>query len=265
MTAFNLYWRYLSVVFQAKMQYPLSFVMVTLAAFISSCAELLGFIALFARFDNIMGWHLEEVALLYGICKMSLNIWEVIGRGFDQFGAMVKSGDFDIFLLRPRATALQVAGQEIHVNRLGSVLQAFLVLTWASIQLKVGPLEVVLLVFAIAGGTCLFYGLFVMQATICFWTTEGLEVMNILTFGGSDLGQYPITIYEKWFRRLFTFIVPIACISYFPLLTILGRDDTFLGTPWWLGWLTPISGFVFLVFSFFVWNVGVRHYRSTGS
>ena len=38
-----------------------------------------------------------------------------------------------------------------------------------------------------------------------------------------------------------------------------------LGTPSWLSWAAPAVGPVFLLVALRVWNVGVRHYRSTGS
>ena len=58
-----------------------------------------------------------------------------------------------------------------------------------------------------AGGVCLFYALFVIQATICFWTIESLELMNTMTYGGVESAQYPLVIYGRWFRGFFTFII----------------------------------------------------------
>jgi ABC-2 type transport system permease protein len=265
MNAIALYRRYFSIALQAKMQYPLSFLMITSAAFISACAELIAILALFARFDHLLGWSLAQVALLYGISKTAFSISDGVCRGFDNMAALVKSGNFDLFLMRPRNTALQVMGQDLHIPRLGSTIQSILVLLWAAVQLHVGISDSLLILLAIVGGICLFFGLVIIQGTLCFWSTESLEFMNIFTFGGSDLGQYPISIYSTWFKRFFTFVVPIACFTYFPLLTILRKEDLLLGTPWWIGWITPMAGCLFLVAALCFWNIGVRHYRSTGS
>jgi ABC-2 type transport system permease protein len=106
--------------------------------------------------------------------------------------------------------------------------------------------------------------MFVLQATIAFWTIEGLEVANIFTYGGVETAQFPLTIYSKWFRRFFTFIVPLACVNYLPALAILGRGES-LGFPQWVSWLSPALGVVFLCLTLQVWRFGVRHYCSTGS
>lgn len=78
------------------------------------------------------------------------------------------------------------------------------------------------------------------------------------------VAQYPLTIYRPWFRRFFTFVIPLACVNYFPALAILGRPDP-LGMPVFLQWIAPLIGVGFLVVTLQVWKIGVRHYRSTGS
>ena len=98
-----------------------------------------------------------------------------------------------------------------------------MILIWAANTLEVDwtVLKVGLVFFAIIGGAALFVGLIVIQATISFWSTESLEVMNSLTYGGVQTTQYPVTIYRSWFRDLFISVIPLSTISYFPTLAIL--------------------------------------------
>ena len=121
-----------------------------------------------------------------------------------------------------------------------------------------------LLLFALLGGACLFFALFVLQATLCFWTLEALELMNTMSYGGVESAQYPLVIYGTWFRRFFTFIVPLACVSYFPIVGILDRSDP-LGTAYWFQCLAPAAGIAFLLVIFQAWRFGVSRYTSTGS
>jgi ABC-2 type transport system permease protein len=58
--------------------------------------------------------------------------------------------------------------------------------------------------------------------------------------------------------------VPLACVSYFPVLALLGRRDP-LGSGQTFQWLAPGIGILFLIVALQVWRIGVRHYRSTGS
>jgi ABC-2 type transport system permease protein len=104
----------------------------------------------------------------------------------------------------------------------------------------------------------------VLQATLAFWTVESLEVANILTYGGVEAAEYPLDIYSRYFRDFLIFVVPIGCVSYFPVERLLGHADR-MGAPNWMLFVSPIVGFVFLAVSLGVWRFGVRHYTSTGS
>ena len=69
-----------------------------------------------------------------------------------------------------------------------------------------------------------------------------------------------MSIYRDWFRRFFTFVVPLAFANYYPVLAILEKP-AFLGAAW----LSPIVGACFLFSSLRIWRFGVLHYTSTGS
>jgi len=263
----RLYFRYVAVSVRGYMQYRASFVMLSLGFFCTGFIGFLGLWALFARFKTLAGWSLAEVALFYGLVNTAFGAAEIIGRGFDLFPNMVRSGDFDRLLLRPRSTALQIAASDMYVMKIGRLLQGLVVLLWAAAALHVDwtLARVALTLFALVGGACLFMGLFVLQATAAFWTIQSLEIMNTVTYGGCESGQVPITVYRPWFRKFFTFVVPLACVTYFPALAILGRDDPVVASPVWFRWAAPTIGVLFLLVTLRVWRFGVRHYRSTGS
>ncbi len=264
--ALRLYLHYITVSVRGQMQYQASFVMLAAGYFLMTGLDFAALWVLFDHFGSIRGWTLPEVALLYGIVNIAFALAESTARGFDTFGRWVRSGDFDRLLLRPRSTVLQLAGQELHLLRIGRFLQGFAVFLWAQYALEVtwSAATVALAAGTILGGVGLFVGLFILQATLAFWTTEGLEIANVLTNGGTETAQYPLVIYPVWFRRFFTYVVPLAGISYFPALAILGRADP-LGSTTWMQWMSPMAGLAFLLVALRVWSFGVRHYRSTGS
>ena len=109
-----------------------------------------------------------------------------------------------------------------------------------------------------------FYAILIFQATLSFWTTESLEVMNTLTYGGIETAQYPLSIYKDGFRRFFTYVVPLGCVSYFPIVGALGIADP-LGSSIWFQAFAPLAGFALFAVSLGVWIIGIRNYASTGS
>jgi ABC-2 type transport system permease protein len=263
---FRLYWRYIAISIRGQMQYKASFLMLGFGHFLVTGIEFMGLLVMFHRFENIKGWQLHEVALFYAVVNISFSFADAFSTGFDMFPGMVKGGQFDRLLLRPRSTALQLAGQELTLRRAGRLLQGVIVLVWASTSLGVAWTigKVLLLLLTIFGGSCMFFGIFVLQATIAFWTTESLEVMNAFTYGGVETAQYPLSIYSSWFRKFFTYVIPLACVSYFPMLAILEREDA-LGSSVIFQYLSPCIGILFFVVTLRLWRVGERHYCSTGS
>jgi ABC-2 type transport system permease protein len=266
MNALRLYGRYASISLRSQLEYRASFVMQSVGQFLVTGLEFVGIWALFDRFGQIRGWRLEEVAFFYGTISIAWALADAFARGFDMFGNIVKYGEFDRVLLRPRSTVLQLFGHELTLRRLGRLLQGAAVLLFAVATLDIAWTadRVVLLVMTIIGGMCLFTGLVILQATSAFWTTESLEVWNAFTYGGVTMSQYPVEIYRPWFRRFFTFVIPLACINYFPGVAILGREDP-IGTSIAFQYLAPLAGPLFLLMALQVWKIGVRHYRSTGS
>ena len=267
MNSLRLYRRYCAASIRSQLQFPASFVLLSIGQFLATFIDFIEVWALFRRFDQILGWKLGEIAVFYGIVNISFAFADSISRGFDVFGVeFVKTGNFDRLLLRPRATALQLLGYELRLTRVGRLLQGLMVLL---IAMRIVHIDwtfgsVFLLLTTLAGGTALFVGILVLQATLAFWTVESLEIANTLTYGGVQASEYPLDIYSRWFRDFLIFVVPLGCVAYFPVVRLLGHSDR-LGAPVWLMDLSPMFGFVFLVVSLGVWRIGVRHYTSTGS
>ena len=260
-----LYLRYIGMSLRAQLQYRASVTMYACGNLLTTGLEFFAIWALFERFGQIQGWTLAEIALLYGMANVAFALAEIFARGFKVFDQMVKSGDFDRLLLRPRSTAFQVGAHHIDLIRLGRLVQGITVLAYAIATLPVdwSVAEALLLAAAIFGGACTFSGLFILYGTLSFWTVEGLEIANTVTYGGVETTQYPLSIYADGFRRFFTYVIPLAFLNYIPAVAILDRPHD--GIPRWLPWLSPGVGLGFGLLSLVIWRVGVRHYRSTGS
>jgi len=259
----RLFVRYLSILFRSQMQYRTSFWLLSLGQFFIPLSVFAGLYFLFERFGQLQGWTFFEVALCFAVIHMAFSLSECFARGFDSFSTLVASGDFDRLLVRPRSTVLQVLGSKFEFTRIGRLLQSVIVLVWACANLAVdwSLLKLMTLLLMVLSGVFIFTGIFILAATMCFWTIQGLEVASIFTDGGREMAQYPLHIYEGWVRRFFTFIIPFGCVNYLPLLFILdrteGRDLLYA--------ISPLAGILFIIPCLLIWRFGVRHYRSTGS
>ena len=249
---------------RSQMQHKASFVLGAVGNFCATIIDFLGIWTLFASFGALDGWTLAQIAVLYGVINLSFSIAEAVGRGFDLFAGMVKSGDFDRVLLRPRGTLFQVLSSRLELTRLGRFAQGagVLILGIAAQPQGMSAGQLGLLLLCILGGVALFLGLLMMQAAMCFWTVESLEAFNVLTYGGVTKAGYPLSVYRSWFRRFFLYVVPLGCLNYLPAAVLFGKD---LPYPAFTAYLAPVAGGLFLLLGALVWQLGVRHYRSAGA
>jgi ABC-2 type transport system permease protein len=257
----KLYLHFISIHLKCAMQYKISFLLTMLGQFLVSFNLFLGITFMFERFHQVKDYQYSEVLLCFSLVLMSYTLAEVFMRGFDMFSNTISNGEFDRILVRPRRIILQVIGSKIEFARLGRLLQAIVVLIYGiSVSDINWTLDKILtLFFMILGGSIVFGCLFIIYASICFFTLEGLEFMNILTDGAREYGKYPINVYGKSVLKFCTYLVPYTLFQYYPFLYLTGRSNTKLYM------LYPILACLFLVPSYLLWNNGVRHYKSTGS
>jgi ABC-2 type transport system permease protein len=259
----SIYFKYLLILFKSQMQYRTSFWLLSLGQFFIPFTVFAGLYFLFERFGQIKGWQFFEVALCFAVIHLAFSLSECFARGFDNFSTLVVKGEFDRILVRPRSTFVQVLGSKFEFTRFGRLVQSSLVFVWALTNLTIdwSPTKAFTLLFMVISGVFIFTGIYMLAATMCFWTVQGLEIANIFTDGGREMAQYPLNIYEKWVTRFFTYIIPFGTVNYLPLMFLLGKTE---GNEL-LYLLTPVAGSLFILPCFFFWQFGVRHYRSTGS
>lgn len=257
----KLYIKFFLIYIKGQMQYKTSFFFVMLGQFLTSFSALLAVYFIFKRFNQVEGFTFAEVLLCFSVVLIAFSIAECFARGFDAFASVISNGEFDRIMVRPRNEIFLLLASKIEMTKLGKLLQAVLVLAYAIPASGVTWSfdKIVLLIIMIISGVVIFSGLFVVYASICFFTTQGLEFMNIFTDGGCNFGRYPFSVYGKDILRFFTYVIPLALFQYYPFLYLIGRTDNGMNM------LLPVAGCIFILPSLLLWKIGVKHYKSTGS
>ena len=265
-----LYRKLIGAQVRAQMQYRTSFVLEAIAQFVGNILDFVVVMIFFSRLTALGGWTLPEIGLLYGISGVAFGLSDMVIAGFDYayFGPnMVRLGEFDRVLIRPVSAFLQVLTSQFTLKRLGRIGQGAIVLVWAFIALGDiwTPLKLIYMVIVMISASFFFAGLFIFGSGISFWTVDSLETMNMATYGGQFMTQYPMTIYGDFMRAIFTFVIPMAFINYYPALWLLDKPDPFGGPIALLAFSAPFICLLVFAIGVRMWRFGVRHYTSTGS
>ncbi|MBD3184115.1 ABC transporter permease [Candidatus Poribacteria bacterium] len=262
----RMYYSLISAELCSQMQYKVSFILQFISNIFITFIDFLVILFLLNKFSHIKAWTLWEVGLLYGMTSVSFASAEMLGRGFHVFDKMIRMGTFDRLLIRPVGVFIQVLASEVEPRKLGRFLQGFtvMVISWYKLGIGFDIIKIVFLAAAVTSGMLFFGAILVAGAAICFWTVQGTELPNIITYGGVEVLSYPISIYKEWFRITLIFIIPLAFINYFPALYILDMPDP-LGLPHFMRFIFPFVTIIVMLLAFRFWNYGVQHYQSTGS
>lgn len=264
----SLYSRLISIQIRSQLQYPVSFWIDVIGTGLSLATFFLSLALILQRFGNLGGWTIGEIAFLFGMLETSFGLMDMIFAGFDpqNFGRRVRRGTFDQLLVRPVNITLQVLGDDFILRRLGRITQGLVIfgvaLSMNDIHWTLG--KVIYLPFVVLGLVLFFGGLFIIGATITFWTVDSIEAMNIFTYGTSELISYPMNIYPDWLRSLFTYFIPAALLNYYPALYFLDKPDPF-GLPYIAHFMAPVAGLLTIALALLFWRFGIRRYQSTGT
>ena len=256
----KLYIKTLKMHIKSTLEYKASFIISFISQILVFFSYYFIILSLFSKFGNIKGFTLYEVLLCFSIIQFGYAFCEKFARGIDQFDKLIIKGDFDRLLIRPQNILIQVLCYDLDLVKISRLIQAIIVFVIALVNLNIDwtILKVVALILMILSSIVIFFGIFLLAASFCFFTIQGLEVRNLFTDGGKHMAQYPIGVFNKGFIIFFTIIIPYAFVNYYPLLYVLGKSNNIFYM------LSPLIVFIYLIPCFIIFNIGSKRYQSVG-
>ncbi len=257
----GLYLKFIGMLLKSQMQYKASFFMTFIGQFLVSFTSFLGIYFMFDRFNLVNGFTFSQILICFSIVLMSFSSAELIFRGFDLFPRLIRNGELDRIIIRPRSIVFQVLTSTLEFARLGRFLQAIFMLTYAIATSGViwSVDKILTLIFMLIGGFVTFSALFILYAGVSFFTIEGIEFMNIFIYGATEFGRYPLSIYGETVLKIFTFVVPIALFQYYPFMYLIGHSENIIYM------FLPLVAMIYIFPCYGFFRFGLSKYKSTGS
>ncbi len=224
-------------------------------------AELFAINSLFHKFGLLDSYNIYELLFGFSIVWLGFSLSEMFFRGFDHFSDLIVHGKFDLLLIRPRNIYLQILGNDICYEKTSRVLVSLSLFIYSSTKIieTLTFTKLLTLILIVFGAVTIFASIFIIGAAFCFITIQGLEVVNIFTDGSRQLTQYPMGIYKKIVRIVFTFIIPLMLVNYYPVQYLTGKSDNIIYV------FFPLLSILFFIISILIFNQGIKKYNSTGS
>lgn len=246
--------------FKSKMSYRADFIISTIGMIMTNISGFVAFYIMFQNFETINGWNYYEMLFLYGFSLISLTPMQCLFDNNWNLRYAVFEGDFIKYCFRPINIFFYFISEVFDVKGLGQLFMGGVTLAyaWYHLQLPFSVGTAVLLILALVTASLFMISIMNLAAATCFWIVHSGFVM-VTMFKFTEYAKYPATIYKGFFQFLFTFIIPIAFVSYYPSLLFL-RPGLSVMTC-----IAPVFGIFFFWLSYKVWMLGASRYSGTGN
>lgn len=246
---------------KSRMSYRADFIISTIGMLLVNLSGFVTFWIIFKNFPAINGWTYHEMLFLYGFSLVALTPVQCFFDNNWNLSRAVHSGDFIKYCFRPLNLFFYYMSEVFDVKGIGQFLFGVgtLIYAWHHLQIPVALWSITGAIVGILSASLFMIALMNFASALHFWIVGATSVM-ILVFKFKDYARYPITIFNKVFRVIFTFLIPIGFMAYYPSLFLLHREEICLWT-----YLTPFFGVVFVYLSYLFWMKGARQYSGTGS
>ena len=122
MNTIKLYLHSMRMLLKSQLQYPASFIVQTLAQLVMEGGEFMAVILIVDRFDKLNQWMPGDLFFFFGIMSVTFYLTECFGRGVTgAFPGMVRAGQLDTLLIRPRGVLTQVLCSAIDPRRISCI------------------------------------------------------------------------------------------------------------------------------------------------
>lgn len=257
----RIYRKILAQDLKSKMSYRADFVISMIGMIFTNLAGFVSFWILFRNFPSVQGWGYYEMLFLYGFSLIALTPVQCLFDNNWSLRMHVYSGDFIKYCFRPINLFFYYQSEVFDIKGLGQLAFGIgtLAYSWNKLDLGFSVFMCVKLLIFLFTASLVMVALQNAAAATCFWIQNSFYVLDLVT-RFKDYAKYPVTIFNPVFRFLFTFVMPIAFIAYYPSLVLLRPDEIPL-----LSWLSPVIACIFFAISYKIWMKGAMSYSGTGS
>ena len=243
------------------LQYRVEFLAEGALAILWMAVALVPLLVVYGTRTVVEGWTFPEMLLVLGWFVALKGILEgAVSPSLIAVIEHVRKGTLDFVLLKPADAQLLVSVAKLEPWRIIDLAGAGVIFAYAFGKLGRAPTagEVAAALAMLLAALLVLYSIAILVVSIAFFA---VRVDNLLYLFQSifDVARWPSSIFRGVLAVLFTYVLPLALMTTYPALALLGRLR--LGTAF-----GALGGtFVFAAFARTVWSLSIRRYTSASS
>jgi ABC-2 type transport system permease protein len=241
-------------------QYRLELVGALVMSFFWTSTAIVPLVVLFGVRQSVAGWSWAEALLVVGWFNLLKGIQgSVIQPSMQDTIAHIRRGTLDFVLIKPVDAQLLVSTSRFNLKELADCVAGLAILSYSLFELGHLPTltELALALLLLGCAVAILYSIWVLVMSLAFVLVR-VDNLTYLFSSLFDAARWPATVYRGVWAILFTFVLPLAVMTTFPALGLLGR----IAGHQVAGALAAAT--FFLMTSRWLWLRAVRSYTSAG-
>jgi ABC-2 type transport system permease protein len=243
------------------MQYRVDFVIEGAMSIYWLLWNLVPLLILYNQRDTVAGWDFGSAlvviawfTVLRGVLEGAINpsLVAVVDR--------VRTGEFDFVLLKPADTQFLVSTARFAPWKLVDVAGGLILVVIAFARLDRVPaaIDVALAAVLLGAAAMVLYSLWILVISASFYVIR-IDNLAYLFTAVFDAARWPVQVFQGVWRFLFTFVVPLALMTTYPAMAILGTLDGEVAL------LSLAGALVFSAMARMLWRAAIGSYTSASS
>ena len=257
----SIFFQYVAQYMKTRLEYRTDMFVEIISDLLFQGVNLIFILVVFGHTDILAGWTRAEIIFIYGFFLVPFALFASFFNIWDFNERYIVKGEFDRILTKPIHSLFQIVLERVELEGLFGAVTGGIIMVYAmnDLDLSLQWYDPLLFVLFVLGGMLVYAGIFVLIASISFWSDGQTSIMPMM-YNISNYGRYPVDIYNKVIRFILTWIIPFAFVGVYPSAYFLGKSE-------WnsYAFLTPVIGIAFFGISIIVWNAGVKRYRGAGN
>ncbi len=251
----------LSIASTLAMQYRFDFVLKGVMALFWMALTMVPLLVVYAQRTSVAGWTYPEALVVLGWFALLKSILDGgVTPSLNMVVEGIRTGALDFVLLKPADAQFLVSTARFEPWRIFDLIGSLVILVYAFRRLghAPAPAHVAAAFVLLAVAVLLLYSIWILVVSASFWV---VRVDNLSYLFGSlfDAGRWPIDVFKGALRFVFTFVFPLALMTTYPALTLLGKL-TFGSAALVVG-----GGLAFTALARLAWRGAIGFYTSASS
>ena len=207
------------------LQYRVDFLVGTVMALFWTATALVPLAVLFRSRSGVAGWSWPEALVVVGFFTLLKGVLQgSMQPSLTSVVEHVRRGTLDFLLLKPADAQFMVSTSRFELARAADVLGGMALIAYGVARsggtVTAGHLAVsaVMLVSSIA----ILYSIWILAVSLAFHVVKVDNLAHLIS-STYDAARWPASVFRGFLAFLFTFIIPLALMTTYPSLALLGR------------------------------------------